>query len=308
MNKDILHITNGNHLTDYLKDLEIEGAFLTWQEMLCEGPTLTQIDSQQFIDTRKDFLKNVYAIDVNEDEIKNELAILNNPDNFSEIILWFEFDLFCHINLLGVIKLLQEKHINLPIFLVCSGRIEGEKNLKGLSELTSEQLLNHYDNKVRLLDSDLDLARTIWHIYCGKDHNLLKPFILKNSSFIYLNSCLKAHLKRFPNLKNGLNVLEENILSIIRDKDVKSKGHLIGYALNFQGYYGYGDIQILRIIDLLAIFYEETETRITLNRKGHEALIGIHNFASEINDTITFGGINRMDYYFSTKQNELIKK
>jgi len=105
-----------------------------------------------------------------------------------------------------------------------------------------------------------------------------------------------------------LNVLEENILSIIRDKDVKSKGHLIGYALNFQGYYGYGDIQILRIIDLLAIFYEETETRITLNRKGHEALIGIHNFASEINDTITFGGINRMDYYFSTKQNELIKK
>ena len=308
MNKDILHITNGNHLTDYLKDLEIEGPFLTWQEMLCEGPTLTQIDSQQFIDTRKDFLKNVYAIDVNEDEIKNELAILNNPDNFSEIILWFEFDLFCHINLLGVIKLLQEKHINLPIFLVCSGRIEGEKNLKGLSELTSEQLLNHYDNKVRLLDSDLDLARTIWHIYCGKDHNLLKPFILKNSSFIYLNSCLKAHLKRFPNLKNGLNVLEENILSIIRDKDVKSKGHLIGYALNFQGYYGYGDIQILRIIDLLAIFYEETETRITLNRKGHEALIGIHNFASEINDTITFGGINRMDYYFSTKQNELIKK
>tara|TARA_R110002012_G_scaffold81945_4_gene207506 strand:+ start:41854 stop:42780 length:927 start_codon:yes stop_codon:yes gene_type:complete len=308
MNKDILHITNGNHLTDYLKDLEIEGAFLTWQEMLCEGPTLTQIDSQQFIDTRKDFLKNVYTIDVNEDEIKNELAILNNPDNFSEIVLWFEFDLFCHINLLGVIKLLQEKHINLPIFLVCSGRIEGEKNLKGLSELTSEQLLNHYDNKVRLLDSDLDLARTIWHIYCGKDHNLLKPFILKNSSFIYLNSCLKAHLKRFPNLKNGLNVLEENILSIIRDKDVKSKGHLIGYALNFQGYYGYGDIQILRIIDLLAIFYEETETRITLNRKGHEALIGIHNFASEINDTITFGGINRMDYYFSTKQNELIKK
>ena len=308
MNKDILHITNGNHLTDYLKDLEIEGAFLTWQEMLCEGPTLTQIDSQQFIDTRKDFLKNVYAIDVNEDEIKNELAILNNPDNFSEIILWFEFDLFCHINLLGVIKLLQEKHINLPIFLVCSGRIEGEKNLKGLSELTSEQLLNHYDNKVRLLDSDLDLARIIWHIYCGKDHNLLKPFILKNSSFIYLNSSLKAHLKRFPNLKNGLNVLEENILSIIRDKDVKSKGHLIGYALNFQGYYGYGDIQILRIIDLLAIFYEETETRITLNRKGHEALIGIHNFASEINDTITFGGINRMDYYFSTKQNELIKK
>ncbi len=49
--------------------------------------------------------------------------------------------LFCHINLIAVISLLHQKEINLPLYLVCSGRIEGEKNLKGLAELTPEQLL-----------------------------------------------------------------------------------------------------------------------------------------------------------------------
>tara|TARA_R110000850_G_scaffold39255_2_gene102058 strand:- start:1081 stop:2007 length:927 start_codon:yes stop_codon:yes gene_type:complete len=308
MDKDILHITNGTHLTNYLKELDVAGTYLTWQEMLCEGPTLVQIDSKQFFDNRKNFLKSTYAIAINEEEIENELSILNQAENFSEIVLWFEFDLFCHINLLGVLKLLQERQINLPIYLVSSGRIEGEKNLKALTELPSDQLLLHYKNKVLLLESDMELARSIWHIYCGKDHNLLKPYIVQNSSFKYLSSCLKAHLKRFPNLKNGLGVLEKNILTIVRDEVVKSKGHLVGYALNFQGYYGYSDMQIHYIINTLSIFFDETENSIKLNRKGHEALIGLHNFAAEINNNMVYGGVNRLDFYFSTQRNELIKK
>ncbi|WP_417195610.1 DUF1835 domain-containing protein [Bizionia sp.] len=308
MKRGSLHITNGTHLTNYLQELDVKGAFLTWQEMLCDGPTPVQIDSQRFIDTRKGFLKNVYGIEINEEEIKNELAVLDQADMFSEIVLWFEYDLFCHINLLGVIKLLQERKVNLPLYLVCSGRIEGEKNLKGLSELTANQLLDHYDKKVLLQDSDIEIARSVWHIYCGKDHNLLKPYIVKKSSFLYLNSCLKAHLKRFPNLKSGLGVLEKNILTIVRDKVVKSRGHLVGYALNFQGYYGYSDIQIHELIKTLSLFFEETENSITLNRKGHEALIGLRNFATEINNNTVFGGVNRLDFYYSTKHNELIKK
>ncbi|RZW40183.1 MAG: DUF1835 domain-containing protein, partial [Flavobacteriaceae bacterium] len=44
MKSSILHITNGNSLTDYLKELDIVGDILTWQEMLCEGPTISNIN------------------------------------------------------------------------------------------------------------------------------------------------------------------------------------------------------------------------------------------------------------------------
>jgi hypothetical protein len=307
MDKIKLHITNGSSLTNYLKDLDISGDILTWQEMLCEGPTTRKINSTEFLSKRKTFLHDFYQIELNETEFKEELTILNNTEKYSEIVLWFEYDLFCHINMLAVIKLLKENQVKLPLYLVCSGRIKGETQLKGLSELTEEQLLKHYKEKIMLKASDIELAISLWHIYCGKDHNLLLPYITQKSSFKYLSSCLKAHIKRFPNLKSGLSSLEENILNIIKEKNVKSKNQLMGYILNYQGYYGFGDIQIFRLINLLQMFYTEEDNKITLNRKGHIALIGNHNFSFEINNNLTFGGVNRLDFSYDSQTNKLIK-
>ncbi len=307
MSTNPLHITNGSNLTNIIKDLDFTGDILTWEEMLCEGPTISNIDSNQFLKLRASFLNTYYDIDLNIAEVKEELDRLNYSESYSEIILWFEYDLFCHINMIAVINLLQQKKVDLPIYLVCSGRIEGEKNLKGLSELTQNQLSDHYTDKVLLTSEDVNLAVSIWEIYCGKDHNLLKPFIVKSSNFKYLSNCLKAHLKRFPDSKSGLNVLESNILEIIKEKDVKTQNQLLGYAMNYQGYYGYGDIQFLRIIKLLGIFITKNTEGLKLNRKGHEALLGQHNFSSEINNAIKFGGVNKLDFHFSKKQNKLIK-
>jgi hypothetical protein len=307
MSEQILHITNGTSLTDFLKDLNIKGDMLTWHEILCEGPTVKQLDSDAFLKARKSFLNVTYNIDIDEYEFKNEMNKLDNSGNYSEVVLWFEYDLFCHINLMAVISLLRQKDIKLPIYLVCSGRIKDAKELKGLSELLPEQLLQHYKEKILLTNEDLELANDIWEIYCGKDHNLLKPYIVKSSSFKYLSNCLKAHLKRFPDSKNGLCALERNILELIKDNTIKSKHHLLGYALNYQGYYGFGDIQLERIIEHLSLFFSENEQRITLNRKGHDALMNLYNYAHEVNNNVALGGVKRLDFQFDKHQNKLIK-
>ena len=307
MSNQTLHITNGSSLTDYLKDLNIVGDMLTWHEILCEGPTVEQLDSDAFIKVRKSFLNVKYNIDIDEYEFKNEMSKLNNSSKYSEIVLWFEYDLFCHINLIAVISLLQQKQIELPIYFVCSGRVKESKDLKGLSELLPEQLLQHYKEKILLTNEDLELASDIWRIYCGKDHNLLKPYIVKSSSFKYLSNCLKAHLKRFPDSKNGLCALERNILEIVKDNTIKSKHHLLGYALNYQGYYGFGDIQLERIIENLNMFFSEENQNIILNRKGHDALMDLFNYALEVNNNVILGGVNRLDFQFDKHQNKLIK-
>jgi len=307
MSKNCLHITNGNTLTDYLRELDFTEDILTWQEMLCEGPTIPAIDSEAFFELRAEFLKNYYDIEVDTIELQKELSKLDTVDNYTEINLWFEYDLFCHINLIGVINLLHQKEINKPLYLICSGRVEGEKSLKGLAELNPEQLKNHYENRILLTPEDIDLTIALWRTYCGKDHNILKPYIVTNSSFKYMSNCLKAHLKRFPHQKSGLNVLEDNILRLLRDNPIKSKHHLLGYSLNYQGYYGFGDTQLQRIIKKLSIFFDETENELRLNRKGHEALLRQQNFASEINNDMVYGGVERLEYQFSIEQNKLIK-
>ncbi|MEO1032104.1 MAG: DUF1835 domain-containing protein [Bacteroidota bacterium] len=307
MTKQILHITNGNALTAYLRELDFEDDILTWQEMLCEGPTIPAIASDEFFKIRSQFLKDHYDIEVDTEELKNELSKLDDIEKYSEIHLWFEYDLFCHINLLGVINLLHQKEIDKPLYLICSGRVEGEKNLKGLGELTPEQLTDHYNKRVFLTNTDKELAITLWRTYCGKDHNILKPYIVTESNFKYMSNCLKAHLKRFPHQKSGLSVLEDNILRLVRDNDIKSKHHLLGYSLNYQGYYGFGDTQHRRLIEKLSIFFDEDETSLKLNRKGHEALLRKYNFASEINNAMVYGGVERLEFQFSVEQNKLIK-
>lgn len=307
MSKNSLHITNGHSLTNYLKELDIKGDMLTWQEMLCEGPTSEVIDSDEFFKVRKEFLMDFYDIEVNEEEFRNEISILDHPENFSEIILWFEYDLFCHINLMAVISLIKQKNITLPLYLVCSGRVEGEKDLKALSELTPAQLQNHFKGRLKLSSKDIDLMASLWKTYCGTDHNLFKPVIVQKSTFPYLSNCLKAHLQRFPDSKTGLSGLEENVLMILKNYEIRSRKHLLGYALNYQGYYGYGDIQLDRIIRKLSIFFDETENSLTLNRKGHEAILGQHTFAPILKSKMLFGGIKKYDFQFSKIENKLIK-
>ncbi|MCC1485097.1 DUF1835 domain-containing protein [Winogradskyella immobilis] len=306
MTKRILHITNGDALTDYLRELNYTHDILTWREMLCEGPTIPAIN-EEFFSIRRQFLTNQYNIKTDRYNLDKDLKILEQADQYTEIILWFEYDLFCHINMIGVINLLHQKEINKPLYLVCSGRVKGEKSLKGLGELNPDQLDQHYKNKVQITEKDKALAIALWRTYCGKDHNILKPYITKNSSFKYLSNCLKAHLKRFPNQKTGLSIIEENILKIIKDQDIKSKHHLLGYCLSHQGFYGFGDTQFKRIIDKLNPFFTIENTSLKLNRKGHEALLGHHNFALEVNNDMAFGGLSRLDYQFSDAENKLIK-
>ncbi|WP_452599834.1 DUF1835 domain-containing protein [Pontimicrobium sp. MEBiC01747] len=302
-----LHITNGSSLTDYLKDLKIEGDIITWNEMLCEGPTINAIDSEAFIKIRTDFFKTTYNAEYSDGGFVSELAKFNHLANYTEIVLWFEYDLFCHINLIAAISLLKQKDVTAQLYLVCSGRVENEPELKGLSELTPKQLKAHYNNKTALTVDDIALAQKAWNTYCGNDHNLLKPLIVKPSNFTYLSNSLKAHIRRFPDTRSGLNTLEYNTLKLVKKHNIKSRHHLLGYTLHYQGYYGFGDTQLEKMIDRLAIFFNETETALTLNRKGHLALELQQNFLNELQTDFYFGGVNKADFLYNKKENKLIK-
>lgn len=302
-----LHITNSQVLTKVLKKLQIQGTFLTWQEMLCEGPTTEEVDSQRFFSLRKKFLWEYYDIELNEEEFRTELQILNQTERFDEIVLWFDFDLFSHINLMAVISCLKQKKVKAPLFLVTGGRIKGEKDLQALINLKPEQLRKVFLEKLQLTEVDKDLMTDLWRIYCGTDHNLFKPFIVEKSNFPYLSSCLKAHLERFPDSRTGLSTLETHTLHMIADRNIKSRRHLKGYILNFQGYYGFGDLQIDRMIASLNQFYLENPNEILLNRDGYEALEGLHDYFEKLQNDIRYGGVQKKDFKFDRLQNKLIK-
>ena len=210
MSTKTLNITNGDSLNDRLLSLNIKGDFAVWREMLCEGKTTYSVGDQDFIEARKAFLKEDYDIDSSgyEEKFGSQLEIIKNWNKYDEIILWFEYDLFCHINLMACISYLTQVGCKKPLYLVCSGRVSGEKDLKGISELTDQQLQDHYQNRITLTRNDQLLSDQVWRLYCSDDHLKLQPILAKDSSFIYLSNCISAHKKRFPEEQSGLNTLE----------------------------------------------------------------------------------------------------
>lgn len=307
--KKTLHITNGDSLNNRLTSMNITGDFAVWREMLCEGKTVANLASDAFKKARISFFKKNYPDQVSsyDDHFGSQLAIIAEAHRYEEVILWFEYDLFCHINMLACISFLRTCGFKKNTFLVCSGWVDGEKELKGLSQLTDNQLLTHYTQKVLLDNQDLFLADDLWRLYCSDDHLKLKPQRAKDSNFKYLSNCISAHKERFPHLKTGINTLETNMLRLIRKYKINSEHQLCGYMLNYQGYYGYGDVQILAMIKRMRPFFSQVEKQLVLTATGNDILDKDKNVFKKIKYNCTLGGVSKYAYVYNEEDHQLTK-
>ena len=304
-----LHIINGDDLAEHIHELKIEGEIVVWREMLCEGPTAADLGSKEFIELRTEFLKEKYQIPAEEyeDQFLKELKKLTFYNSYEEVVLWFEFDLFSHINMLAAISHLMENNLNVPVYLVCSKKLKGEKEQNVLSQLPLKSLQNHYDNRIPLKQEDLEMASLLWQLYNESNPQKLKKLIKEKTNFEYLSSCLRAHIERFPNTQTGLNSMELNILKIITTNKITSMNQLLGYSLEYQGYYGYGDRQMQRVLDKLQIFYKLGEDKIELTSEGKEAVEGTRNFYRILKNEEYLGGAKIYDFLYDVESHNILK-
>ncbi|NJB69984.1 hypothetical protein GGR42_000446 [Saonia flava] len=306
----LLHITNGDSFTKKLKSLNIDGDVITWREMLCEGKTLTNVGSESFWKTRFEFLNKNYKVSKSKfiELTLKEYRSLCNHKKEDQIVLWFEYDLFCQINMLAVLSWLKSHRKHAQISLVCSGNEDESDKLYGLCELSDEQLHKLYDNRTILTQDDIEYADYVWQLYCSNN-----PIRLENLGdfdqyqFEHLSGAIQTHLKRFPTIKNGLNEIENRILELaIKEKPLNKKSLMMTILQN-QGLYGYGDAQYERIISSLKpLFTSFNPVKVT--RKGKEILQGKTNYYSTIkNNDLYLGGSLKYNYLYNTDTNRILK-
>ena len=305
-----LHITNGDSFTHRLKKLKLKGEIITWREMLCEGKTETSVGSEAFWKTRFEFLHKNYNISKSwfvEKTLKEYRSLCNHKQQ-EEIILWFEYDLFCQINMLAVISWLKTHRRHVQISLVCSGYEDDSNRLYGLNELTDEQIHAHFKSRVALSQNDIEYADYVWQLYCSDN-----PIRLENLSdfelyqFNYLEDALKAHLRRFPAIKNGLNEIENRVLQVAAEGKSPSKKALMGALLQDQGWYGFGDTQYQRILkNLRPLFHSFNPVR--LSKKGKEILENKDNYYATLRDTEAYlGGALKYNYLYNSEAGRILK-
>lgn len=305
-----LHITNGDSTTQLLKQIKIDGEIVTWREMLCEGKTTTDVGSESFWKSRFDFFSKNYNITKKHfiDYTLKEFRNLCQQKSQQEIVLWFEYDLFCQVNMIAVISWLKKHKPNTTISLVCP---ENEKDINQpitISDLSQEELKLYYKNRKELYIEDIEYADYIWQLYCAESPLQLQNIIMKPShKFTYLSEAINAHLKRFPTIKNGLNSIENTILETVTNNEYPTKKKLISQLLKNQGKYGFGDLQYEKYItDLKGLF--KNFKPVLLNDLGYDIFQNKQNYYHSIkSDHSYLGGALKYNYLYNTIDGKLLK-
>jgi hypothetical protein len=306
----LLHITNGDSFTQKLNTLNLKGDIITWREMLCEGKTLANVGSESFWKARFEFLNKTYKVTKSSfiEKTLKEYRSLCNHKQQDHIVLWFEYDLFCQINMLAVLSWLKANRKYAEISLVCSGKEDATDKLYGLNELDNEQLMKLYETRKVLKQDDIEYADYVWQLYCSDNPIRLENLSdYKNYQFDYLSEAVTSHLHRFPSIKNGLNAMENNILQLSIDQKPTSKRELLKTVLNNQGSLGFGDSQYERAISRLKPLFSSFNP-VRLTQKGKQILDLKTNYYSGIQDNdVYLGGALKYNFLYNQGTDRILK-
>ncbi|TKC12436.1 DUF1835 domain-containing protein [Pedobacter polaris] len=241
MNSKTLHVLNGDATMNVFKETEISGDILIWREILSEGPvtknSLFQLRSKWIYET---FGENY---DSYKEKVINEVNKLNSLTEYDQIILWFEYDLVCQINLIFVLATLKNINYEIPIYLICPDKFDGLPNFRGLGELSPTQLKKLLPTKIKLSLVDLDLAAKAWDLYIENDSTRITTFLKGDfGKLALLKKALAAHLMRSEK-SNGLNHIHEVLLGFI-NAGMTNKSEIYEKFWAQESIFGLGDLQL----------------------------------------------------------------
>jgi hypothetical protein len=174
-----LHILNGDCLQDIL---QAENAIIV-REMFVEGPIISD-SFDALLRARSTYLEKTYSIPFDEYQRKfvSEFEKIKYIPNHTEVFLWFDYDLFCFVNLLFILQILN-KNKTLKLSLVRPLRKGQFKIWQGFGNHTKSDLMLAFSQKTPLKKRDLDELLHIWNMLGKRSiikYHRIIPFLQKH--------------------------------------------------------------------------------------------------------------------------------
>jgi hypothetical protein len=275
----MLHILNGESTEGTLKQSSVPAVFFSFRDVLVQGPTPTGTDDQEWRRIRSAHLVESYGVEIEacEQGLLSQEETLRSASQHEEVVLWFEHDLFCQINLLYLLNWFALERLGqTKLSLINIGEFPGRENFRGLGELNVEQLSSLFPQRQQVTPAQLNLAKAAWAAYSSPNPTAIETLLNTDiSSLPFLTRAFQAHLKRFPGTKNGLGHVENRSLELINNGFEKFIDLFPRFA-NAEPVYGLGDAQLWLSLRMLMSARHPLLT--VLNAKPEEPLAsdGIH--------------------------------
>ncbi|MEX6689912.1 hypothetical protein QTN47_20560 [Danxiaibacter flavus] len=243
----IYNVLNGDALAYSFPDTKIEGDVIVVREALIDGD-LSGDNLRDFWQSRAKY-HGATEEQYHNDVVKEFEKIINAPAN-SEFNLWFEFDLFCQVNMWFVISIINNLPVNKRVYAVYTSYLDRTSKMfwNGFGPANSSELAACFADKILLTDVDLQLGQDLWTAYKSSNLEELARFATNQSSaFPYLQDVVKADTDRFP--KDGTKGRPERVLEdITRNISIDFNKVCIEFWSR-ESIYGFGDTQVKDLYD-----------------------------------------------------------
>jgi len=212
----MLHITNGESVIHSFAAARLEGAYLSWLDVLYEGPVP---------DLPHEALSNVRARALSELGWGEEagvrsafaardavLAALRDhgehgEHDHEEIVLWFEHDLFDQLQLIQALAWFADEGL-------------GGTALSLVYIASHEQIPALLRERRPVTADQLSLGRAAWKAFCAPEPQAIVELLSTNfsrylSPLPFLDGALRRLLEEYPSTQNGLSRTEQQLLEAI---------------------------------------------------------------------------------------------
>jgi hypothetical protein len=215
----MLHILNGESTAKSLNQSGLAGDHLVWKEALVWGPTPATEDLSEWCRLRANFLAGANAKDTQQcfEDLMQQEEALGMLQNHDEVVFWFEFDLFCQLNLIYLLRKVRGQNLGATkLSLICIGAFPGIEDFRGLGQLTAEQLVSLFPGRQPVTGEQMELAWRAWSACCSSNPQEIEILLAQDTLPLpFLRSALCLHLRRFPSVRNGLGHMEQMALEFI---------------------------------------------------------------------------------------------
>jgi hypothetical protein len=243
----MLHILNGGSTEETMKRSSLEGEYFSFRDALIDGPAPATTDSAAWRRVRAEHLAGGYGADVQqcETDLSEQEHILNSYSSHDEVVLWFEHDVFCQLNLLYLLDWYHRANLGQTrLSLINIGEFPGRNDFRGIGELNPQELASLFPKRQLVSKGLLDLGARAWQAYCSSNPNSIEQLLSHDTSELpFLATALTAHLQRFPSVTNGLGRIENRCLELVATGPQRFID-LFPRFIESESVYGLGDAQI----------------------------------------------------------------
>ena len=243
----ICHILNGDSLANSFPATHIHGEIIVDREGLIDGD-LQGNDLSYFWKSRSAYM-GISPAEYHKTVVVEFEKVLTAPEN-TVFNLWFEYDLFCQVNMWFVLSLMAGLSIKRNVYAVYSSFLtRNDKNFwNAFGPATPDQLIQSYNDRILLSEIEIQLGQQLWETYRNANLSQLKSLAeIQTPGFPFLREVIDAHIDRFP--KEGEKSRPEKVLEEIMNTHSTDFHTVFSEFWNRESIYGFGDVQLRRLYD-----------------------------------------------------------